>query len=255
MLTGSIKRVVATMTAVRSLVLAFALVAAGAVATAPSATAGSKPAVSFTSVPTGTVTVDHVDISWVLNRGAKQVAGLTCALTAGTTTVSQDCGTVVATKVASAGSASFADLADGSYTYTVVAALTDGGSARASAGFTVAVPHPPVLSWDPTQYFYYFDPATTFTLHNSGGSAGDLAINLTGDNGFFLTGGSCQSSLPAGESCTVEVTDNGSDIGRDRTCDQGVASATLSATATGAQIAEAALSSQNIVLYSCVEQG
>ncbi len=104
--------------------------------TAPANAAPLK--VTITSGPT--VTGDDVSLSYTINRQQKAVASRTCTLDGASTSAAVTCGNLPTGKAkASVVDLTLSDLADGTYTFSVSATMTDGGRATAtSAPFTVS---------------------------------------------------------------------------------------------------------------------
>lgn len=113
------------------------LAIAGFIGTATTATA-ANPQVTITAGPT--VNADNnVSLTYRINRQSRAIASRSCTADTATTSTSVDCGRLpVAKKSPTVVNVTVPDLADGTYTFTVRVALTDGGRGTAtSAPFTV----------------------------------------------------------------------------------------------------------------------
>lgn len=133
MLTHLIRRRTATLLAV------LAVLAGGAALGAPAASASMAPAIS---INTPTVSGATATLDYSLNRKSKAVATLSCTLTRGTSSpVPADCGTLTSAvkDKPSTWSTTLSAPGAGTYTFTVDVTLTDGGTATASAPFTIAL--------------------------------------------------------------------------------------------------------------------
>jgi parallel beta-helix repeat protein len=119
------------------------------------------------------------------------------------------------TVTAAGGTASFTNVSvDRAGTGYTLAASATGLTSVTSNPFTVATPPPPspspVASVSPTSLTFANQTVGTtsasqpVTLRNTGGAP--LAINVITTSGDFAQTNNCQNPLPAGQSCTINVT-------------------------------------------------
>jgi len=104
--------------------------------------AANRPTITFVSPSPSegaTLTSNSVSFAFTYNRKPKQTQTLTCSLS-GPTSSSGPCDAPVASGTGSRSGKSYSGLANGSYTFSVLLTLTDGGTATASRQFTINVP-------------------------------------------------------------------------------------------------------------------
>jgi hypothetical protein len=199
--------------AVRGLRLAVPLVAAVLAGPFVASASAANPTITFTSPPSpargSTVTTNSASFTFVLNRTPKQTRSMTCALSGPTSFGPAAC--KAATAVA-AGSQSanntYSFLANGAYTFTVVATLTDNQKVSAALPFTVNAP---------------VGCLVTNTRTNSG-YASLQAANDAAQNGDTLT---VQKTCKGTTTISHNLTINGVD-GTSPTLDGNLAGTTLS---------------------------
>lgn len=103
----------------------------------------AKPAVTFVSpspAQGATLTTNSVQFAFTYNRTPKETQTLGCILTGGTVSSKVACNAPVAIKGGSSSGASWSNLPNGAYTFTVAGTLVNGTNFTGELQFTVAAP-------------------------------------------------------------------------------------------------------------------
>jgi hypothetical protein len=171
-------------------------VAVGVLAAAALAASPSITFVSPSPAEAATLTTNSASYAFTYNRTPKQTASLTCSLS-GPTSSSGPCNLPLAAgKQQSSSGASYKNLANGNYTFTVSLTLTDGGTATAVRHFTVTVDPCTAGSENFSKDAEHSQP-TTFsggTIDTAYGTGGGVYGPLGGFSGNSLTSGDGMNS-------------------------------------------------------------